>query len=105
MATPQDIIMLKSAAVALAFIASISTASAQMLCMSLDDVKKLTKGSGEEPQVAGSLEEGWNFLLFASPKGETWTAVMVRPNGLACVLGVGKKLEVIWPTEPDGKDI
>jgi hypothetical protein len=30
---------------------------------------------------------------------------MVRPNGLACVLGVGKKLEVIWPTEPDGKDI
>lgn len=61
--------MLKSAAVALAFIASISTASAQMLCMSLDDVKKMTKGSGEEPQVAGSLEEGWNFLLFASPKG------------------------------------
>jgi len=90
---------------ALALAASISPASAQMICMSLDSVKQMTKGCGEEPQVTGSLEEGWNFLLFSSPKGETWTAVMVRPNGLACVLGVGKKLEVIWPTEPDGKDI
>jgi hypothetical protein len=105
MATPQDKIMLKSAAVALAFIASISTASAQMLCMSLDDVKKMTKGSGEEPQVAGSLEEAGISCSLHHQRGETWTAVMVRPNGLACVLGVGKKLEVIWPTEPDGKDI
>ena len=97
--------MLKSAALALAFIASITPASAQMLCMSFESAKQMAKNAGEEPQVTGKLPEGWSFLLFATTKGETWTSVMVHPNGQTCILGVGKDLEVLWPTKPDGKDI
>lgn len=34
------------------------------------------------------------LVIFASPNGETWTAVMVRPGGLACMAAAGMDWQI-----------
>lgn len=57
-------------------------------CPSYSDVKKaIADNYGEAPAGSGILEAGNAVLMiFASPKGDTWTAAVLRADGTACIV-------------------
>lgn len=79
---------------------TIRPANAQEPCPKYQDLKKgLADAYGEAPAGSGILGEGNAVLMiFASPKGETWTATMLRSDGTACIIAHGGEwLDVIPP--------
>lgn len=41
----------------------------------------------------GTIATGALLVIYASPDGDTWTAVTVQPTGTACVVGYGRRWE------------
>ena len=74
-------------------------ALAQENCAPFDQVEAQLAAEFHETRVQqGIVGEGRALLaIFASPNGETWTAVMVRPDGLACMAAAGQD----WQTRSD----
>jgi hypothetical protein len=54
---------------------------------------QLAQQFGEVPIVSGvSLNNAMKF--FGNPRTGSWSMIVVRPDGIACVLAVGEALEV-----------
>jgi hypothetical protein len=59
-------------------------------------VTLLAKKYSENPVATGTVNEDRYMQLFVSPKG-SWTIVMTRTDGQACILAAGQN----WEKLPD----
>ncbi len=66
-------------------------AQEQPKCAPYGQVEAMLAAEFQETRVQqGIVGEGEAMLaIFASPNGGTWSAVMVRPDGLACMAAAG----------------
>ena len=91
-----------------AFFMSASPALAQQLlvdrewfeagCAPRDSViEHLKERYGERVISRGFIDESQLLEVFATPDADTWTVVIVRVDGSACVLVSGKNLENVTP--------
>ena len=53
-------------------------------------VEHLAKQFGEHPVSQGGTDNGLLAQLFASDGGKTWTFVVIRPDGIGCVVQAGE---------------
>ena len=60
-------------------------------CLPVDQLAAKLAAEFREISVGQGIGQDGKFMLviFASPNGETWTAAMVRPDGLACFAAAG----------------
>lgn len=72
---------------------------AQENCAPIDRVEAKLAAEYRETRVQqGVTQSGQTMLvIFAAPDGATWTAVMVRADGLACMAAAGSD----WQTRSD----
>jgi hypothetical protein len=64
-------------------------------------VERLATKFHEERAEVGTNQYGWLIELFESANGETWALVATRPNGPACVFGVGGDWQTVAPIAGD----
>lgn len=90
----------------LGFLAALTVSAPAQECPSYSDVKKAVADNyGEAPAGSGILEAGNAVLMiFASPKGDTWTAAVLRADGTACVVFHGSDWEDPIPPQFSMKD-
>jgi phage/plasmid primase-like uncharacterized protein len=83
----------------LALLSIAAPAWGQDKCAPYDQVEAMLAAEFQEIRVQqGIVGEGEAMLvIFASPNGETWTAAMVRPDGVACLAAAGSD----WVTRSD----
>ena len=64
---------------------------AEQKCAPYDQVEATLAAEFRETRVQqGIVGDGQAMLvIYAAPDGATWTAVMVRPDGLACMAAAG----------------
>ena len=55
----------------------------------------------EELSAIATNQYGWLVELYASADGKSWTLVATRPNGPACVFGVGREWQMVAPIAGD----
>ena len=48
---------------------------------------------GEVPIVSG-ISKNTSMKFFGNPRTGSWSMVVIRPDGIACVLAIGEDLEV-----------
>lgn len=60
-------------------------------------VKQLAGKHNEAPVARGLQSNGSLMELYASPDGETWTAISTTPQGLSCIVASGKWLQMLPP--------
>jgi hypothetical protein len=61
-------------------------------------VQTLIKQYGEHPAGRGLVRGGPLMEVFSSENGETWSALIHLPNGMSCIIAVGKDWQVLdWP--------
>ena len=63
-------------------------------------IAKLDTGYNEQPVGVGVASTGNVVELIVSPDG-TWTIVVTKPNGIACVAAVGEDWQAIEPQSSD----
>jgi hypothetical protein len=69
-------------------------------CAPIERVRAdLRQQFGEVPVAAGLSDRGLVVTIFASPAG-TWTAVVVRPDGLACQAAAGEGWQALAVGDP-----
>jgi hypothetical protein len=51
----------------------------------------------EELSAIATNQYGWLVELYVSGNGKSWTLVATRPNGPACVFGVGRDWQMVAP--------
>jgi len=51
----------------------------------------------EELSAVATNQYDWLIELYTSADGKSWTLVGTRPNGPACVFGVGKDWQMVAP--------
>lgn len=59
-------------------------------CAKYEEVKISLDNAGEVQIGAGMVSPEALLVLYASAGGETWTLLVVRADGLACVIGSGE---------------
>jgi len=70
-----------------------SAATAQTACGDRNEVVvSLRMKFSEEPVSMGLSQDGSVIEVFASPSG-SWTIVVTRPSGLACMVAAGESWE------------
>ena len=92
----------KLAAVVLTLFLSIAAtpAFAQMVCGNHADIeKRLQSGYQEVRTGVGVAGNGGLIELYTSEKG-TFTIVLTRPNGMACLIAVGENWEAVKTPVP-----
>jgi len=96
-------VLIYLAAFAVGFLLSLAVSHAQEqapVCMNYGDLSKaIAENYGESPAGSGIMEDGKAVLMiFASPKGDSWTAVILKHDATACVVAHGEEwLPVIPP--------
>lgn len=59
-------------------------------CAPYTELRTALKDKAKEEEIAFGLVDSKSALeIFATPQGETWTAVMVGANGMACIIASG----------------
>lgn len=82
------------AACAAVCIASPALAQGRANCASYDSaLEQLAEGYHEEPVVTGR-GVGAGMQILASPDGKTWTALVIMPDGRACIVMDGTDLRI-----------
>lgn len=72
-----------------------STAAArEPLCAPIQQVEKVLAEHNEKPVSVGEMESGNLLVIYASPAG-TWTAIVIAPNGIACVGPIGLRFRLV----------
>ena len=95
--TPFSLRALAAGVVASAVAFGATPAFSQMLCVKHADVEKRLRDGYQEVRTAvGSSGENGLMEVYTSEKG-TFTILLVRPNGLACILAVGENYERLKP--------
>lgn len=103
---------MRTAAILAATILAASPAYAQApACGAYDQIVKQIGAPkyGERKVARGETKigaEGGKIALevFASPKGKTFTIILIRPDGLACIIAAGDNLKT-FPLPVEGVDI
>ncbi len=91
---------LVAGAVASAVGLSTAPALAQMVCSSHTAIKERLESGYQETRSAVGLSANNAIVeVYTSEKG-TFTIVLVRPNGLACLMAVGTDYHTIKPSTP-----
>ncbi len=73
-------------------------AIAQTGCQTRPEITNHLKERWSETSVAGGFVQGGSVLeVFASVNGETWTMIMIQPNGCAVLLSTGEAWHVLPP--------
>ena len=92
---------------AAAAVLTCSAASAQVPCGSYDQIVKSISAAkyGERRIATGETSiggEGQNVgvEIYAAPLGKTFTVLLVRPDGLACIISAGSNLRTFPLPEP-----
>ena len=63
----------------------------QMKCAPYVKVRDALKQAANETEVSfGIIDQQSVLTVFASPQGETWTALIVGASGMACVIAEGR---------------
>ncbi len=84
---------MRTAVVALALTATLQATSATAngsACFDTDTLRaRLEARYGETSQSLGLTAKGALMVLVANTKTGTWTAIIIRPDGVACVAASG----------------
>jgi hypothetical protein len=76
-----------------------ATAQQQVPCGERDEiVKSLSSQYSERPRAMGLANQSAIIEVFTSKAG-TWTILLTRPDGAACIVGAGEAWEDIPPTQ------
>jgi hypothetical protein len=59
--------------------------------------KRLKVKFQEDLSAVATNQYGWLIELYTSADGKSWTLVGTRPNGPACVFGVGRDWQMVTP--------
>ena len=82
-------------AAALTVIGFSVSASAQAICGERQNfISKLGERHAENPRAIGLASNGTVLEILTSEKG-SWTIIMTRPNGSACMVASGQSWEVL----------
>jgi len=72
----------------------LATQADRPLCAPLHQIEEVLSNYRERPLVAGRIENGNMLVIYSSPTG-TWTAIIIAPNGIACVGPVGTDIKPV----------
>lgn len=62
----------------------------EAVCLPMDQMYRyLQEGYNELPISFGLNKNGSLLQIFSSENGETWTAVVIRPNRIGCIVAAG----------------
>jgi len=75
--------------------AAAAAAQSPPICMPIDELQEALKKHNETPLLRARMDSGNIMLIFASPDGSGWTAVIVAPTGVACVGAMGVALKMM----------
>jgi hypothetical protein len=64
------------------------------LCMPIHQIEEVLDKYREKAFVAGRVDNGNMLVIYTSPTG-TWTAVVIAPNGTACVGPMGRDMKLV----------
>lgn len=86
---------MKSVALALlAFLSVVSSAFAQQQCGPVNDITRILQDRyGEKPVAVGRNVSG-AMVLYGSVETGTWTILIIKPDGVACVVAGGQQFRV-----------
>ena len=76
-------------------LAAPAAAQSPPICMPIDELQAALKKHNEKPILRALIDSGNVLLIFASPDGSGWTAVVVAPTGAACVGAMGVALKMM----------
>jgi hypothetical protein len=76
-------------------LAAPAAAQSPPICMPIDELEAALKKHNETPLLRALMDSGNIMLIFASPDGSGWTAVIVAPTGVACVGAMGVALKMM----------
>jgi len=76
-------------------LAAPAAAQSPPICMPIDELEAALKRHNETPLLRALMDSGNIMLIFASPDGSGWTAVIVAPTGAACVGAMGVALKMM----------
>lgn len=75
--------------------------AAAAVCLPWDTIRaQLHDSFGEVPLWTGPRETGDQITILAAPGGTTWTAVVLRPDGAACLAAAGTSWAAPLPVPP-----
>lgn len=94
--------MIRPLIIVAAIMAFSGAAQAQLLCGKRDEIAaRIGDKFGERRQAVGTMGETALVELFVSPAG-TWTMLLTRPGGLACILALGRDWMPFIDTKVEG---
>lgn len=64
----------------------------------------LAENHGEVPAHVGMVDGQTLLAIYATPDGSTWTAVLLKADGSACIMGAGQGWNNI-PQAPTGQEV
>lgn len=76
-------------------LAAPAAAQSPPICMPIDELQAALKKHNETPILRALIDSGNVLMIFASPDGSGWTAVIVAPTGVACVGAMGVALKMM----------
>lgn len=83
---------------------AVTPAAAQPQCAPVEEVLAgLATGYDESLIGRGFVANGTQMLLFTHPEGDTWTIIVLMPDGTACLAASGTGWDARTPT-PTGKE-
>ena len=68
-----------------------------------EGITELKKQYNEDPVAMGLSSDGSIVEVFTSPKGETFSFVLTRPDGISCIMLSGDTWEILPTTKPGQK--
>jgi hypothetical protein len=80
----------------------VADASAQVLCgPRAQVVRQLESKYDERPTAFAVTADGGALEVYAAPSGRTWTILVTRPDGVACLVAHGEDWQDL-PTQVSG---
>ncbi|MCU0902429.1 MAG: hypothetical protein MUE83_00960 [Tabrizicola sp.] len=94
------VLALMIAAALLFTVLLVQDAKAAPQCDSAERVLQLLADRYGEERVGEGSAGGGKLLIFAHPDGDTWSVVILLPDGQACLLASGADWTTLNPTPP-----
>lgn len=78
----------------------VQDAKAAPQCDAAEKVMQLLADQYGEERIGEGSAGGGQLLIFAHPDGDTWSVVVLLPDGQACLMASGADWTTIEPTPP-----